>query len=82
MLKINSFPVRTPTKDKLSTALSPIPLVFVGLAILALLLGIASSIIGSYVLAIVIGACIMAIVLFLRQDEWAVTLLLVIHLYV
>jgi O-antigen ligase len=82
MLKINSLPMRTTIRDTISGALSPASLFFIGTMILALSLGVTSGITGSSVLAICIGACVIAITLLLRLDAWTVTFLLMVQLYV
>ena len=73
---------RALAREKISEALSSMPLVFIGILLIALLLGIALGITGSYGLATVIGAGSMVIMLVLRQDEWAVIVILMLHLYV
>jgi len=50
--------------------------------LIALLVGVVSGIFGTYSWAIVIGTLLMIIVISLRQDELAATLIIAIHLYV
>src|SRR6266536_2013309 len=82
MLKMNLLLMRTSVGDKMGEVLSPTSLVFVGIIIIALLLGMTPGVTGSYVPTIVIGASILVTTLLLRQDEWAVIFILVLHLYV
>ncbi len=79
---MNLLLMRTSVGDKMGEVLSPTSLVFVGIIIIALLLGMTPGVTGSYVPTIVIGASILVTTLLLRQDEWAVIFILVLHLYV
>jgi O-antigen ligase len=82
ILKRNSLFERTPVRNKIGEALSSPPLIFVATTLIALVVGILIGIKGPYALAIVVVAGSMGITLLLRQDEWMVIFILVIHLYV
>ncbi len=81
-LKINSLLERTTVRDKIGEALPSPSLIFVGIVLIALLLGVTAGISSFYVPVLVSAACIMAITLLLRLDELAAVFILIIHLYV
>jgi O-antigen ligase len=82
ILKRNALFERTTMRDKKGEVVPSTSLIFVGIVLIALCVGIASGMSSFYVPVIVITACIMAIILLLRLDELAVIFILVIHLYV
>jgi hypothetical protein len=59
-----------------------VALMLVAMAIIALVLGILSGLMGSYILAIVFATIVMALILLLRQDQLAAAGILLLHLYV
>jgi O-antigen ligase len=81
MLKIYS-PGSMVMKYRDSGALLSILCIMLCVTVISILLGIISGIFGSYTFAIAIGAGLLTIIFVLRQDELAVTSILLLHLYV
>jgi len=65
-------------KDRFSLSL-PFPIIAV---LIAVLTGGVLGAFGTFAIAVVIGTMIMAVLIVLRQDELAVTLVIAVHLYV
>ncbi len=65
-------------KDRVSFSL-PFPVIAL---LIALLTGCVLAAFGTFAIAVVVGIMIMAVVIILRQDELAVTLVIAVHVYV
>ncbi len=74
--------VRNASRSRKWEALS-FPLLFVGAAIMiALLIGGALGIFGPYIGIAIFGSTIMTVIIILRQDELAATIIIAVHLYI